>query len=147
MCWCVCPLVNVSDLMNTNILRQIWLCMNFPNLDHMVHAHSHTQHSHKHAHAQGHCTCAHSRLAHCTPHMSLKAFMRAFARCTLALKRYAGIEHQACLQVDARAYLVGNRYSGGPICSSCRQRHPLAIVSRASGGNLELVCRECFFVA
>ena len=42
---------------------------------------------------------------------------------------------------------VGNRYSGEPICSSCRQRRPLALVSRASGDNLELVCRECFFVA
>ena len=42
--------------------------------------------------------------------------------------------------------LAGNRYTG-EICSSCRQRHPLALVSRPSGGNLELVCRECFFVA
>ena len=42
--------------------------------------------------------------------------------------------------------LAGNRYTG-EICSSCRQGPPLALVSRASGGNLEVVCRECFFVA
>ena len=42
--------------------------------------------------------------------------------------------------------LAGNCYTG-EICSSCRQGHTLALVSRASGGNLELVCRECFFVA
>ena len=110
--------------------------------------HTHNTRTHTHTHKDI-ALAHHSCLARCTPHMSLKAFMRALARCTLALKRYAGIEHQACLQVDARAYVCKAWLHITHVHAHVRQVHaPLVAILRppipstGAGGAVQLIVDE-----